>query len=674
MAAYLGVLAVLVFPGALIAYLLGLHFGTLLTWAAVPLFSLAAVFVLGELTSLAGIPFGVPAFVTLIVVLGLASVLERSRSRPRMQTELFSERQEPTVETRREERVAQALLGLGVLAGCFVWWGGLRRVPLVVPGGDGSRHGYWVARIVHGESIEASSVLTLDADGVHQVGDYFPLGGHAAGAMASRLMSADIGEVLVALTVVFAAVVLPLGMFVLARFLAPERPLVAGFTALAVPALTLFPYATASDGKAFVIVSMAMVPAAVVLLTSTALIPDLPRGSPAKTILVHAPAAIALLASISVHSSEVPLTVFLVLLLVLEASWLERRIGIVFNALVRGLVVALIALVLFAPSLGAFVGGASERSSTTALGVSPETSWTDLLEPVLTLRTYFPPEGFAAALPGLPSAQQTLFAACAFVGAVIWLVHRRVAWVIGWMAVIVLSLFASTADNPIVRGLTFPWYSGSIRINWNQVFFVSFFAAVPLALAVSVAVRMLRRRSALVPATVVVLALFIAFVGFTGYRTSRSFLRSAFTVKVGTFGNQARVDGRSEAAIRWLDGHRSPNDTVVNEPRVDGSLWMYAKGHVKPLLGFDIPTSSADHAARRDWEDRHYVVRHVHELGDNERVDRLVREYRARWVYFDDRRFPVTRRELKTDSLRGNPRFSEVFRQGAVHVFRINGV
>jgi hypothetical protein len=107
---------------------------------------------------------------------------------------------------------------------------------------------------------------------------------------------------------------------------------------------------------------------------------------------------------------------------------------------------------------------------------------------------------------------------------------------------------------------------------------------------------------------------------------------------------------------------------------VDGSLWMYAKGEVKPLLGFDIPTSSASRSALQDWEDRHYLVRHVHELGHNGRVDRLVRDYRAQWIYFDERRFPVTKRELKIDSLRGNLRFLEVFRQGPVHVLRINGV
>jgi hypothetical protein len=51
MAAYVSALVVLTIPGALVAYLLRMPFQTLLTWAAVPLFSVASVFVLGEFTT-----------------------------------------------------------------------------------------------------------------------------------------------------------------------------------------------------------------------------------------------------------------------------------------------------------------------------------------------------------------------------------------------------------------------------------------------------------------------------------------------------------------------------------------------------------------------------------------------------------------------------------------------
>src|SRR5262245_49318910 len=77
----IGAAIVLVLPGALIASLLRMRFRTLTTWAAIPMFSLAGVFVLGELTTLIHAPFGVPAFVAFIAALVLG-VLARRRLRP----------------------------------------------------------------------------------------------------------------------------------------------------------------------------------------------------------------------------------------------------------------------------------------------------------------------------------------------------------------------------------------------------------------------------------------------------------------------------------------------------------------------------------------------------------------------------------------------------------------
>jgi hypothetical protein len=438
-----------------------------------------------------------------------------------------------------------------------------------------------------------------------------------------------------------------------------------------VPTLTLFPYAVISDGKAFAIVGMSMVPAAVVLLACAVLAPDRPRRSPASAVLAHAPAALALVGVTSAHSSELPLVVFLVLLLVLERAWVERQIRLLLHALARSVIVALLGLALFAPTLRAFLAGGSERSSLKAVALVSDTDWTELLGPVLTLRTYLPPEGFAGSLPGLPSVRQVLLATLAFVGAGIWLRYRGSAWVIGWMTVIVLSLFASTTDNRLVRDLTFPWYSGSIRINWNQAFFVSLFAAVPLALAVPGLARVLRRRSAVVPATLVVVALFTAFVGLPAHQTSVSFLRNALSVKLATFGNQARVDRSSEAAFQWLDAHNDREDTVVNEPSVDGSLWMYTQRGVKPLMGLRL-VDFPDESTSRDWNNRRYLVRHVQELGDDPRVEQLVRDYQARWIYFDARTFPAATHELRINGIRSNPRIREVFHHDTVHVFKIN--
>jgi hypothetical protein len=168
--------------------------------------------------------------------------------------------------------------------------------------------------------------------------------------------------------------------------------------------------------------------------------------------------------------------------------------------------------------------------------------------------------------------------------------------------------------------------------------------------------------------------LFVAVIGISAYRTSVSFLRSAFSVKVNTFGNQARVDGNSEAAFEWLDGHAGDDDVVVNEPNVDGSLWMYAQHNVTPLIGLRPVGPLPDRSASEDWDGRRYVVRHIHELGENPRVGQLVRKYRARWIYFDTRRFPLTSHEIRIDEIRRNQRIREVLHRDTVHVFEIRGV
>jgi D-galactosaminyltransferase len=669
--ALLGALVVATVPGVLVAYLLRMSLRTLLTWALVPALSLATIFLLGELTAAIRVPFGVPAFLLLILALGGAAVAARLRGRTARQSDLIDRASQPPGESRAVERIAYGLLVLGVLAGVFVWWHGLRGAPLVLPGGDGARHGFLVARIVHGESIDVSQVMVSDADGARQVSDYFPLAGHASAAVVTRLTPADVGEVLVALTVVFAAVVLPVGMFVLARVLVPDRPLVAGITALTVPALTLFPYSPTAGGQVFSIVGMAMVPAAVVFVVRSLHTGNSSRGSPAQAARALAPAALVLVAVTSTHSSELAMVVLLAWLLVLERAWLERQLHVISTALGRSLRIAVLMLLLFLPTLGAVVSGALERSGTTALGVSPGDDWTELLGPTLTLRTHhFTPGGFAAALPHLPTMRQTVLAGLAFVGAVIFVRYRKPAWVIGWMAVIVLSLFASTSSNLVIRTLTFPWYRGSVRLNWNQAFFVPVLAAVPIALVIGAIARVLRgRRSAIVPATVSVVALFVALVAVPGYRTSWAFLRSTFTVKVGTIGNQARVDGSSEAAFQWLESHADASDTVVNDPVADSSLWMYALYGVKPLIGWAPPTRNLS-----DYRNRRYVVQHVNRLGEDVRVEQLLQKYRARWIYFDERRFPLQRHALKLEALRRHPRIDEVFHRNGVSIFKIKAV
>jgi hypothetical protein len=658
--ALVGAVAVLVVPGALLAWLLRLRLTTLATWAAVPVFSIAAVFLLGEVTDVVGAPFGVPAFVILVLALSGAVVASACfKGTRRVPSNSPEEPTHPSAGDRLAMKVAYVLLVLGVLIGLGTWFTGIHGEPSLPPGGDATRHGFMVGRIEHGQSTDVADVVVFDADGRHRSADYYPLAVHASAAVSSRLVGADAGSALMAFTVFFATIVLPLGMFVLARLLAPNLPLVAGFTALGTPTLLLFPYTAFRGGVVPAIVGIAMVPISLVLIMR-AVWPGNALRTRAATLLTLVAAALALVAALSAHSSQVPFIAFLVLLLVLERALRERNVQMLVRALGYGSVLAVLALVMVAPTLRDFVAGASERSS--ILFVKPDHDYVSFVKPILTLETGdpFAPEG------------QVVLGAAALIGAAIWLIRRQFAWVVGWLTVMVLTILASTSDGWLAKQLTFPWYRIPSRILWNQVLFVPFFAAVVLAVAVTGVTRLVRGRNVLIPATVAALVVFVAFAGLHAYRANESSLHDSLTVN-STLSSQARVDGPVEAGFRWLGRHVRNNDTVVNEASVDGSLWMYPLDDVKPLIGWGPITleSFREKYATRDWDDRQRVLNSIARVGEDRRVTDLARRYNAKWIFLDERESLLTKHVLQLETLRRNGRISEVFHRGPVHVFSI---
>jgi hypothetical protein len=659
-----GTAAVLLLPGVLVARLLRMRLAVLATWAAVPMFSLAIVFLLGEVTTVTGAPFGIPAFAILILVLGGATVAAiRWGGGARLRQQPPAQGAESSSRLKLAHVIAYGLLAIGLFIGVATWLRGLDGVPQLPPGGDATHHGFMVARIEHGHSVDVSRVVVFDSDGDHRSADYYPLAVHASAAIATGLVGADVGRVLVAFTVIFAAVVLPLGMFVLARFLVPSLPLIAGFTAFVTPSLMLFPYWAFSGGVVPAIVGLAMVPISVVLVTRAVLCRDSPLWPPSPPLVALVAAALALLAAISTHSSQLPLIVFLVLLLVLERSWRDRNAKVLLHALARAVVVGLLIVVMFAPTVGQFTGGASERSAITFAVLDAD--YKSLIKPIITLETG---DRFA-------TERQVLLGVLALAGAGIWLMRRRWAWVVGWISVMTLTFFAGTSDSSLVQQLTFPWYRIAGRIDWNQALFVPFFAAVALGLAVVGVARLLRARGAIVLTSSVAVIGFTVFAGAHAYKANQGYLHDSLTVN-STLSSQARVDRAAEAAFRWLHHHVHGDETVVNEASVDGSLWMYAQEGVKPLLGW-APTSLSsfrEKYATSDWKNRVYLLANVERIGENPRIAELAHEYNARWIYFDDRNFPLTRHILRLDGLRQNAHISEVFHRNHVHVFRINQV
>ena len=76
-----GTAVVLVVPGAVVAWLLRLRFRSLATWAAIPAFSLATVFVIAEAVDLVRLPFDVASVSVVVVTLAALAFARSHRMR-----------------------------------------------------------------------------------------------------------------------------------------------------------------------------------------------------------------------------------------------------------------------------------------------------------------------------------------------------------------------------------------------------------------------------------------------------------------------------------------------------------------------------------------------------------------------------------------------------------------
>ncbi len=638
-----GTAAVLIVPGAVVASLLRLRFRYLATWAAIPAFSLATVFVIAEAVDLVGIPFNAGSVSVVLVVLAALAAVRRQRTRRVSRIDAPPEGRQDVL----AKRLALGLLLVAIAGGMLIWVRGVDGHGLVPPEVDASNHGFFVARVLHTSSVDVSKVVVSDATGKYRSASFYPLAAHASAGVAVQISGADVGRVLLVFDVVFASIVLPMGMFALARALARDKPLVAGFTALVVPAVVLFPYGSIGYGDVPLVMGMALLPITVVVATR-ALAMDAGAGRDERVESIIA-AGLLVFAAIVVHTSQVPLILVLVGLLALERAWRERSVRILRTYVARGLAVGAVVVALLAPTLRRLVSGVSERSS---IFLTSHLSVRSAAGRILTLQ-----------VPQEPNPQ-TVLALLTFAGAAIWLWRRRPAWVIGYALVLGLTLLVWVSHGSLSNALGVAWYHSAARLSFNQAFFVSFFAGVALAYVAGSFVLLGREHSlrALFVASIAVAVVFSATLGYDGYRTSTRVLRRSFEV-------DARVTHDSEAAFAWLHDHAGRDDVVVNDVNADGSLWMYALEGLHPL--FAVGPIFSDRSAVADWNARMYIVKHIDQLGVDSRVDNLVQRYHARWVYFDEKLFDLFHHTMQLDALMQNPRLQLSFQRGTVHVFRI---
>jgi hypothetical protein len=634
-----GILLVVVLPGLLVLLIARVRMTAVEAIALLPVCSIGAVWILAEVCLVLGLPFGPPAFGLLVVVLAALLLVAVARKRFRRPPFVADLAPEPRGGARL--RIGFGLLGVSVLLGLSIWVpGGMSGQFNTPPNKDSATHGFLTERIIRTESVASSDVVVSDPRGGSAAAEYYPLGMHASLALAARMTGASDAALLTAITVLFAALVLPLGLFALTRMLVPELPLAAGFAAVLGQMLGAFPYEPFAWGGLTLIVGMAMLPVLLTVLFRT-VTSGWSRGAMGLSALL-------VFALFNVYVSVLVFMFFLLALLVVERAWLERSTRALGTAARRLAVVGGVALGLSLPVLVGVLGGVSERSGVTTTRVAP---LGEALGRVLSMAYIAQPATWLAIL------------AAGGIAVMLWQ-RKLVAWAIGTVVVVALATIAETSHGTISQALTLPWYHEAERITFNAIYFVSVFGAVALAVICDVLCRIDRRRTvwALSGAVIAVLVATWFVAGGRSVREDRHLIQTAYRLS-------SLVGPDQIAAFDYL-GKRMPHDgLVLVDGNLDGGLWMYATAGVNPMFGA-VPSDTAI-LRRPDLRERALLRDHLSALGSDPRLEPLLKKYGVRYVYFGSRTYWPYIPGWNLPELLRNPRLGQVFHRGSAYVFEI---
>jgi hypothetical protein len=632
-----GFALVLVLPGLLVLLALRVRL-TIVEWLAlVPACSLGIVYVLAEFTMLARVPFGPPGFFVMLAALAIAALVRlRHGWCPPVVDRDGGDSEHERGALRSGVPTALGLLVVAIVIGTTTWLIPMRGNALTAPGSDAPLHGFIVARVVDTESIDPKDVMVTDASGRDQSKEYYPLSLHASLALENRIAGAPIGHLLNAVIVLFAAFVFPLSLFALTRNLIPSEPLAAGFAAVLGSLITMFPYEPISWGLIPLMIATTLIPITVLLMIRT-MHDGWSRAAALLTGLVVA-------GVFALHNSELPLILGLVALSVLFAT--RRKIG--WRDLITRLMwIGLVAGVLIVPTWLQIVAGGGERD---ADRVSGTVGLSGFLGRLLTLSVSGP-------------QRQGWLVALAIVGIAVMLWRRELTgWIIAAALVGGLAVLAATSYNPITNALTFPWYRVAARVSYNIIFFVAVFGGALLGFGARwIAQHISSKAVALPVVTIGVLGLLYPTAGAHALRTNRDMVSRSYTA-------EAPVRKAEATAFDFIRAHSRPTDSVLSDLYIDGATWMYSLAGANPLFGI----TAEGRFRNRSWTDRIYLRDHIAELGDNKRVDSIIRRLGVRFVYFGEQTMKQLGPHFLTlDILRSSPHLHEVFNEDGAHVFEI---
>ena len=593
---------------------------------------LGATFAVASVVSLVGIPFAPWVTVALVVVGGTVAFLRLRARSARVRTH-----RSETQLAGLSRLLAVGLLLMGVAFGLTIWIVGIRDTAAVPPNRDSGHHGFYVSRIASEETVTSDDVIVSDPITEEPYG-YYPLGLHASAALGHRIAGTPVSELLTGWVILFATVSYPLGMFALARRLAPDRLVLPGFVALACPLFGMFPYKFTLWGGLTQVASVAILPVAIALVL---------EAVSTQSLAVAALAGVAAYGVSMVNLSQGLLLAIVTAVLVV-GRWLTRggREGL------RGQLVALAlaagtTLVLAVPTLADAAQGAADRK---AIYEPNNFLFGDALREVFTGAVFAPKQVglYVVALAGF---------------AVAMFRRQFVAWAAAGLVVVFIFMVSATPTLQGLRELSAPWYHSPDRTSGNTVPFVTMFVGVALeAVAVWVATRVrgreVVRAGALAGSVAVVGGACLALSLHTA-RSSKNVVHRAYTELTPT--QQGDLD-----AMKLLSQLNSSGSAVLNQEQ-DGSLWMYALEGQRPLFTQFVPVglSSASTA------DRQWLTQHIQEFGDDPRVAELLDRYGIGYVFVNEATYDGQAPTIDLGAVAANPRFVEVIQRGRSHVFQV---
>lgn len=596
--------------------------------ALAPALSAGFVFLLGELGELVGFAFGPGSFAVALVLAGAAAAARR-RSTEREIAEV------PTGDGHR--RTALAFLVVACLLTAGAWFAGMQGVATTPPSRDAANHGLMAARVAEMETLDVEQVLRADVPGDPAQTAFYPLALHGQVALAHRITGVGIADGLLAATVVFAAVVLPVNLFLLARRVLPGQHRAAGLASLLVPGIGFFPLFPIGWGSMTIIAGMAMTPAVAVAVERFLL-----RGGRA----VGMPAVLASVGVFGTHSSEVALAALLVCSLLVEHV-AGRGARLVPLLLTRGLMFALGIGVVLSPVLGHLSGGASERTTIGGRQIESMGSAIGRLWEILSF----------------PSVGRVPVLLLGGAGAIYCLARRRHLPILALSGALLALFFVAAMFDGLLQAVTLPWYQQSKRIAFNLILVIPLFGGLLLARGQAWlgALSERRRLSPRTPMVAVVAA--AGWIGLTGAAANAQGLHRIFTM-------HAMADQDAVEAFDYLASVTGAGDRVLidrTKESEDGGAWMYAFAGVEPLLTLEPARDS------ESWDEREWLVAHLPELHSNAQVAALLDKYRVRYVYLNEQNWDGTWAEPRLDieALRQSAGVCERFRQGSSQVLEI---